>query len=101
VVGLEGSEMARDLATRASKAASLNMIEVPARLLELFNLHDRTDDWWFRRQEILSIHFSTGLHDDYHQETDTVEKIVPLQLSRIATMAADVLDGLAVERGNP
>lgn len=99
VVGLEGSEHARKLAHRASEAVALNMIEVPARLLELFDLHDRTDDWWFRRQEILSIHFSTGLHDDYHQESDTVEKIVPEQLSRIAKMAGQVLDGLAVEEG--
>lgn len=97
VVGLEGSTRARELASRASEALGLNMIEVPARLLELFDLHDRTDDWWFRRQEILSIHFSTGLHDDYHQESDTVEKIVPEQLSRIAQMAAQVLDGLATE----
>ena len=71
------------------------MIAVPARLLELFGLHDRTDDWWFRRQNILSIHFSTGLHQDYHEVTDTAEKIVPQQLVRISQMAAALLDGLA------
>ena len=95
VVGLEGIHAARSMAQGAAKDAGLNMIAVPARLLELFGLHDRTDDWWFRRQNIPSIHFSTGLHRDYHQETDTVEKIVPQQLSRITRMAAAMLDGLA------
>lgn len=95
VVGLEGSQVAQALAPGAASDAGLNMIAVPARLLELFGLHDRTDDWWFRRQNIPSIHFSTGLHQDYHQVTDTVEKIVPQQLARISQMAAALLDGLA------
>ena len=103
VIGLEGNEQARRLAKRASEAVALNMVEVPARLFELLDLHDRTDDWWFRRQKILSIHLSTGMHGDYHQPSDTVEKIVPEQISRIARLAAHLLDGLAVEeamRGN-
>ncbi len=101
VVGLEASDEARSLAEQAARASGLNMIAVPARLLELFGLHDRTDDWWFRRQNIPSIHFSTGLHADYHQESDTVDKIVPQQLSRITNMAAQLLDGLAEEPGSP
>ncbi len=101
LVGLEASEDTRLLADEAALAAGLNMVAVPARLLELFRLHDRTDDWWFRRQNILSIHFSTGLHGDYHQPSDTVEKIVPQQLSRIAKMAAQLLDGLAEDSLKP
>ncbi len=101
VVGLEGSPEAMTLATTAALSVGLNMIAVPARLLELFGLHDRTDDWWFRRQGIPSVHFSTGLHQDYHQVSDTVERIQPKQLSRISSMAARLLDGLADDTGVP
>lgn len=101
VVGLEAEQGAMVSAKAAALSVGLNMIAVPARLLELFGLHDRTDDWWFRRQNIPSIHFSTGLHRDYHQVSDTVEKILPQQLSRISSMAAQVLDGLADDSGKP
>jgi Zn-dependent M28 family amino/carboxypeptidase len=101
VVGLEANQGAMVSAQAAALSVGLNMIAVPARLLELFGLHDRTDDWWFRRQNIPSIHFSTGLHRDYHQVSDTLEKIQPQQLSRISSMAAQVLDGLADDSGKP
>jgi Zn-dependent M28 family amino/carboxypeptidase len=96
VVGLEDTPRVRGTARAAADKVAMNMIEVPARLLELFQLHDRTDDWWFRRQNIASIHFSTGLHQDYHQVSDTPEKIIPLQLERIAYIASAVLDEMAI-----
>jgi Zn-dependent M28 family amino/carboxypeptidase len=101
VVGLESHPTAKGFAEAAAATVGLNMVAVPARLLELFGLHDRTDDWWFRRQNIPSIHFSTGLHGDYHQVSDTVDKILPSQLSRISSMAAQVLDGLAGDGRKP
>lgn len=97
VVGLEGAQGAKAIAEAAAAEVGLKLIPAPARLLELFNLHDRTDDWWFRRQGIAAIHFSTGLHPDYHQTSDTVGKIVPSQLARVAHTAAAVLDELAGE----
>ena len=103
VVGLEFDDALPAVAQRAAGEVGLHLISVPARLLELFSLHDRTDDWWFRRQGIGAIHFSTGLHDDYHQVTDTAEKIRPKQLARVAHTAAALLDSLANSRrkGHP
>lgn len=95
VVGTETSERARDLVRAGARAAGLRLVETPARLLELFRLENRTDDWWFRRHGVLAIHFSTGLHDDYHRVTDTPDKLVPAQLERIARTAAHLVRGLA------
>jgi hypothetical protein len=95
VVGLEGDPGARDAAEGAAAAAGLALVPVPARLMELFSAQDRTDDWWFRRQNILSIHFSTGYHRDYHQPTDTPDRLVPMQMERIAKTAAGLLWYLA------
>ena len=95
VVGTETSERARELVRAGAAAAGLRVIETPARLLELFRLENRTDDWWFRRHGVPAIHFSTGLHDDYHQVSDTPDKLVPSQLERIARTAAHLVRGLA------
>jgi hypothetical protein len=71
---------------------------VPAALVELFGFEDRTDDWWFRRRGVLSIHMSTSLHDDYHKPTDTADRLAPAQLERVARTAAVLLDHLAATR---
>ncbi len=95
VVGLEFNVSLSDVAARAADEVGLHLVVVPARLLELFGLHDRTDDWWFRRQGIGAIHFSTGLHRDYHAPSDTPDRIRPQQLARVAHTAAALLDWLA------
>jgi len=97
VVGLEFRPALKSIADEAAREVGLHLIQAPARLLELFRLHDRTDDWWFRRQGIGAIHFSTGLHDDYHKPSDTLDKIHPEQLARVAHTAAALLDSLANE----
>jgi hypothetical protein len=94
VVGLEGSDEARELVREGARRAGLRLIEAPARLLQLFRLENRTDDWVFRRRGVLSIHFSTGLHDDYHRVTDTADKLSPAQMERIARTAAHLIRGL-------
>lgn len=99
VVGLEDVPQLGDSMHLKAASLGLTLIDAPARLLELFDLHDRTDDWWFRRQGIPSIHFSTGLHGDYHKVSDTAEKIVPSQLARVAETAGFALDALAVRVG--
>jgi Zn-dependent M28 family amino/carboxypeptidase len=95
VVGLEADRGARRAAERAAQAAGLELVESPARLLELFGFDDRTDDWWFRRHGVLAVHFSTSMHDDYHRPTDTAEKLVPAQMVRVARTAYGVLAYLA------
>ncbi len=95
VVGLDEIAGAREAAERAAGEAGLKLIPVPARLVELFGFHDRTDDWWFRRRGVPSVHFSTGLHADYHQPTDTPGKLVPAQMERIARTAYGLLGFVA------
>ena len=95
VIGLDEVADARPAVERAAADAGLRLVDVPARILELFDLQDRTDDWWFRRQRIPSIHFSTGLHDDYHRPQDNEGRLVPAQLERVARTAVGLLDHLA------
>ena len=95
VIGLDEIPDARKVAGRAADAAGLKIIAAPARLLELFGFENRTDDWWFRRQNIPAIHFSTGLHADYHQPSDTPDKIMPAQMERVARTANALLQFLA------
>jgi hypothetical protein len=98
IVGLEGRPDLLAVARRGARAAGLDLVPVPAALVELFGFEDRTDDWWFRRRGVLSIHMSTSLHDDYHQPTDTADRLAPAQLERVARTAAVLLDHLAATR---
>jgi len=95
VIGLETLDGARVAADRAAATAGLKMIPAPAGLLEVFGYANRTDDWWFRRRGIPAIHFSTGMHDDYHQPSDTPDRLVAEQLARVASTAAGLLRWLA------
>jgi Zn-dependent M28 family amino/carboxypeptidase len=95
VVGLDEIPGAGDAARRAAREAGLKLIPVPARLLELFGFHDRTDDWWFRRRGVAAVHFSTGLHPDYHRPSDTPDKLVHAQMERVARTAHGLLVFLA------
>ena len=101
VVGLEGHPAVEAAARRAARAAGLELVAVPADLVELFGFQDRTDEWWFRRRGVLSIHFSTSLHEDYHQVSDTPDKLVPSQLERVARTSDGLLDYLARTPDDP
>jgi hypothetical protein len=94
VVGLEHDEAARRATHRAAREAGLELVEAPASLSKIFGFHDRTDDWRFRRVDIFAVHFSTGIHDDYHRPTDTADKLVPEQMERIARTAYGLLTHL-------
>lgn len=98
IVGLEGHPDLLAAARRAGKEAGLDLIAVPAHLVELFGFEDRTDEWWFRRRGMLAIHISTSLHDDYHKPTDTPDRLVPAQLERVARTSAGLLDVLALRK---
>jgi hypothetical protein len=97
VVGLEADPALAAAAARSAAAAELSLVQVPARAVELFGMDDRTDEWWFRRQRIPAIHFSTSLHDDYHRPGDRLEKIDPAQLERVARTADGLLTFLGTE----
>lgn len=96
IVGLEGRADLLAAARRAAGPAGLELLPVPASLVELFGFEDRTDEWWFRRRGVVSIHLSTSLHEDYHQPTDTPDRLAPAQLERVARAAAGLLDHLAL-----
>ncbi len=96
VIGVEDREDTRRVLNRVAAEVGLHLVVAPARLLEVFGYALRTDEWRFRRLGIPSIHFSTGYHDDYHQPTDTPDKLIPEQMSRIARTAAGLLSYLAV-----
>lgn len=96
VVGLEGRADLLAAARRAAGPAGLELLPVPAALVELFGFEDRTDEWWFRRRGVVSIHISTSLHEDYHQPTDTPDRLAPAQLERVARASAGLLDHLAL-----
>ncbi len=38
----------------------------------------------FFRKDIPYLAFNTGMHDDYHRPTDTVEKIIPQKMAKVA-----------------
>lgn len=95
IIGLEDIPEARAPARRAAAEAGLTLVEVPSRLLEAFAIDNRTDEWWFRRRGVPSIHFSTGMHDDYHRPSDTIDRLVPAQLERVARTAAELMEFLA------
>jgi hypothetical protein len=94
-VGLEADPAIEAAARKAAASAGLDLVAVPAKLVELFGLEDRTDDWWFRRRGVRAIHVSTSLHEDYHLPSDTPDKIVPAQLERVARTSAGLLAYLA------
>ena len=87
--------MRRRGAGRACSRGPSTLVEASAGLVELFGYDDRTDEWWFRRRGMKALHFSTGMHDDYHRPSDTPDKIVFEQIQRVARTAAGALAHLA------
>jgi hypothetical protein len=49
-----------------------------------------TDAYHFARAGVPTIHFFTGLHADYHQPSDTIEKIRAEEMARIVEVAAEI-----------
>jgi Zn-dependent M28 family amino/carboxypeptidase len=92
VVGLELDDGARKVADRRAEEVGLTLVRAPAGLVELFGYAGRTDEWWFRRYGVKAIHFSTGLHPDYHQPSDTPDKLNYQQMERIARTASALVD---------
>jgi len=98
IIGLETDPTVRAAAFASAKAAGIELVAAPAGLIRMFGFSFRTDDWWFRGRVPIAIHFSTGYHEDYHKPTDTTDKLVPAQMSRIAQTAAGLLRHLARAR---
>jgi Zn-dependent M28 family amino/carboxypeptidase len=52
-----------------------------------------SDHYPFFRAGVPILSFFTGRHDDYHQPTDTADRLDYDRMSRIAQLVADVLAG--------
>jgi hypothetical protein len=65
------------------------------------NLFFRSDHFSFMRHEIPALFFFTGLHDDYHAATDTVEKIDLDQITRITRLVFHLANTIANDPNRP
>jgi Zn-dependent M28 family amino/carboxypeptidase len=90
-VGLEADETLAQAVGGAAKAEQVRMFPVTRNVVTLFGFDRRTDDWWFRDMGVPAVHISTGLHDDYHQPTDTADRVSSAQMLRIARVATRAL----------
>jgi Zn-dependent M28 family amino/carboxypeptidase len=96
-VGL-GDDPAVGAAARAAAAdAGLALVEVSPPLLFAIGEAFRSDDWSLRDHGAPAVFFSTGLHDDYHQPSDTPDKLVPAQLERTARLVRGIATHLDAE----
>jgi hypothetical protein len=95
VIGLELDAEIERATLGAAHRAGLTLVPLPARMVSVFGFAFRTDEWWFRRRGMRAIHFTTGYHTDYHQPTDTPDRLVPAQMRRVARTAAGLMDHLA------
>ncbi|MEL6560172.1 MAG: M28 family peptidase [Bacteroidota bacterium] len=59
---------------------------------KLFGLYGRSDQYNFYRKGIPSYMFFSGLHDDYHQVTDTADKINYKNLEKRVTQIAVIIE---------
>jgi Zn-dependent M28 family amino/carboxypeptidase len=91
VVGMEDDAELEQAFLDAAKVEAANLVPVSVNLAKMFRFDWRSDAWPFRRAGIPSVHISTGMHLDYHQPSDTADKIRPDQLLRVTRVTARVL----------
>jgi Zn-dependent M28 family amino/carboxypeptidase len=65
------------------------------------NLFFRSDHFNFMRHEIPALFFFTGLHDDYHAASDTVDKIDLDQITRITRLVFHLVVAIAEDTEPP
>ncbi len=100
-VGLGDDAALAAAAERAARRAGLAIVRVSPALLTAIGQGLSGDDWSFRRPGLPAVHFSTGLHDDYHAPTDTVAHIDPAQLARTAALVHALVEELDGEVTRP
>ena len=83
-VGLPDDGALFAAADLAAEQAGLELVAVSPALIALVGEDWRSDDWVFRDRGVPAVHFSTGLHPDYHRPSDTADRVSRPQLVRIA-----------------
>jgi Zn-dependent M28 family amino/carboxypeptidase len=96
-VGLDDDPALGAAARKAAADAGLALVETSPALLYAVGEAFRGDDWNFRTANLPSLHFSTGLHDDYHRPTDTPDKLSTPQLVRTARLVRGIVTALDAE----
>jgi len=82
-VGLPDDSELFDAAEAAAKDAGLELVAVSPALVALVGEDWRSDDWVFRDRGVPAVHFSTGIHEDYHRPSDTLDRLSRPQMLRI------------------
>ena len=83
-MGYTYSSMLRQTALRANGPIGLDLeLEYDNNLSQLLR---RSDHWPFLQVGIPALFFHTGLHPDYHQETDTPDRINYPKMERIVRL---------------
>ena len=75
--------------SKKMKQAFLNaneLVKLPCEFKDEKKMSGGSDHMSFERKNIPYLFFFTGLHKDYHKPTDTVEKILPEKMVKIARL---------------
>jgi Zn-dependent M28 family amino/carboxypeptidase len=89
--------LARDIA-RANPELGLRVVPDPWPNEQLFF---RSDHFNFARKGVPAIFFTSGLHEDYHQPSDEVDKIDTSKAARIAQLAFQLAHRIATTNEKP
>jgi Zn-dependent M28 family amino/carboxypeptidase len=85
VIGKEHSDLGATLASVTAKHPELRMAAIDDLWPEQ-NFYQRSDHYHFARRGVPVLFFFSGTHPDYHQASDTPDKIDAEKLARIAQM---------------
>lgn len=83
---LISSELENIVVEANNRSVSMRLDDYYNDLNDPNQLYRRSDHWNFGRLEVPFVFFFTGLHEDYHQPGDTVDKIDFEKLSRITKL---------------
>lgn len=97
-VGLPDDSELFDAGEAAAKEAGLDLLAVSPALVSLVGEDWRSDDWVFRDLGVPAVHFSTGIHADYHKPTDTLDRLSRPQMVRIARFLRALVTATATEK---
>ncbi len=94
-VGLSADPAVAEAAHEAAAEAELALLTVRPGLLEIVGEARRSDDWVFRDAGVHAVHFSSGVHDDYHTPRDTLARVSRPQVVRVARFLRALVDRTA------
>jgi Zn-dependent M28 family amino/carboxypeptidase len=97
-IGLPEHADLADAAREAAASADLKLLVLRADALVAFGQDGRSDDWVFRDRGIPAVHFSTGIAEDYHRGTDTLDKVSTAKLLRVARFVRALVERTVTSR---